>query len=51
MKNIFLEKLYAKYAEKLVLDPFLKNQNGEYLWISTLDLLLLYTKLRAIEIY
>ena len=27
MRNIFLEKLYTKYVEKLVPNPFTKNQN------------------------
>ena len=38
--------------EKLVPDPFLKNQNLVYLWINSLrlySLFLLYAKLRAIE--
>ena len=27
IRNIFLEKSYTKYVEKLVPDPFTKNQN------------------------
>ena len=34
MRNIFLEK--SNVVEKLVLDPFMENQNWAYLWINSL---------------
>ena len=36
MKNIFLEKSTQNMMEKLVVDPFLKNWNGAFLWINSL---------------
>ena len=31
MRNIFVEKSYTNFVEKLFSDPFLKNQNRVYL--------------------
>ena len=31
IRNIFIRKLYAKFEEKLIPDPFLKNENWAYL--------------------
>ena len=53
MKNKIAENHIQNVVEKLVPDPFLKNQNWAYLWINSLvlySLFLLYGKLRAIEI-
>ena len=36
IRNIFLENHTQNMVEKLVPDPFLKNQNGTYLWIKIL---------------
>ena len=36
MRNIFLEKSYTKWVEKLFPDLFLKNQTWAYLWINSL---------------
>ena len=36
MRNIFLKNHAQNVAEKLVPDPFLKNQNLVYLWIKSL---------------
>ena len=36
MNNIFLEKPYPNVVEKLLPDPFLKNQNSAYLRINSL---------------
>ena len=36
MRNTFLEISYLKLVEKLVSDPFIKNQNWAYLWINSL---------------
>ena len=54
MRNIFPEKSYTKWAEKLLQDLFLKNQNWACFWIKSVksySLLLLYAKLRATKIY
>ena len=54
MRNVFLEK-WNPTLQKLVPDPFLKNQNWGYLWDLKSKVLqslfLLYANLRAIEIY
>ena len=42
MKNIFLEKYAKNVAEKLVPDPFLKNQNCLYFWINGLKFYTVY---------
>ena len=42
MGNIFLEKSYTNVVEKLFPDPFLKNQNGKYLWINSLKIYTYY---------
>ena len=31
IRNIFIRKLYAKFEDKLIPDPFLKNENWAYL--------------------
>ena len=37
MRNIFLEKSYAKFSGKTECpDSFLKNQNWDHLWINSL---------------
>ena len=36
MRNIFLKKHTQNVVKKLVPDPYLKNQNWEYLWINSL---------------
>ena len=36
MKNIFLKNHTQNVVEKLVPDPFLKNQTSAYLWINSL---------------
>ena len=36
MRNIFLQKSYTKQVEKLVPDPFLKNENLAHLLINSL---------------
>ena len=36
-RNIFLEKYMQNVVEKLVPDPFLKNENCAYLWINSLN--------------
>ena len=54
MKNIFSEKSYTKCGDETISWPFSENLNWAYLWIISLkfySLLLLYAKLRAIEIY
>ena len=36
MRNVFLENSYTNCVEKLVPDPFIKNQKLAYLWINSL---------------
>ena len=54
MRNIFLEKSYTKWVEKLVPDSFLKKLKliiSLDQWSKVLcSMFLLYDKLRAIEI-
>ena len=42
MKNIFLEKSYTNVMEKLVPDPFLKNENWAYVWNNSLKCYAVY---------
>ena len=46
--NIFLKKSYTNVVEKLVPDPFLKNQNWAYPWISSLKFYVLVEDYRNI---
>ena len=41
MRNIFIENHVQNVVEKLVLDPFIKNQNRTYLLINSLKYLFL----------
>ena len=50
MRNIFVENHTQNVLEKLFQDPYLKYQNGAYLWIISINLFLLHADLRAIEI-
>ena len=54
-ENEFLEKSYTNVMEKLPPDPFVKNQNCVYLWISSLKFYAVcfyfMSKLRTIKIY
>ena len=54
-ENEFLEKSYTNVMEKLPPDPFVKNQNCVYLWISSLKFYTVcfyfMSKLRTIKIY
>ena len=51
MQETFLLKNHTQNeVEKLFPNPFLRNQNWEYIWIKSRKFLL-YAKLRAIEIY
>ena len=36
MRNIFPEESYTKCGDKLIPDPFIKNENLVYLWINSL---------------
>ena len=36
LRNVFLEKSYAKCGLETCLEPFLKNKKWGYLWISSL---------------
>ena len=36
-KNIFVEKLYTKYAGEIIPRPLSKNQNWAYLWIDSVN--------------
>ena len=47
MRNIQVKKSYTNVVEKLFLDPLFLDQQSKVLY----TLFLLYTKLRAIEIY
>ena len=50
MVNIFIEKSYAKCGgvEKLFPDPFVKNQNSEYIWINSIKFIFIACQ---VEVY
>ena len=55
MRNIFIKETYTKCGGETIPDPFPKTQYFQNLWINNLKvlhgLLLLYVKLRAIEMF
>ena len=50
MRNIFIGKLYAKFEEKLIPDPFLKNENWAYLSLDQQFEILYNIFLRYIQV-
>ena len=50
MRNIFIGKLYAKFEEKLIRDPFLKNENWAYLSLDQQFEILYNIFLRYIQV-